>query len=138
MLWPMVLLIATLALLVIVSPSVVFPDYWDMEEHQPEERARDRTLIADVAVLLCAAVLVSLIVRRAPSLLTWRFALSMLAVAVATGATVAAIVSPEARILGRPVRLGQYALALLALPAALRVGPGLAVPDITPKGVLTR
>jgi Na+/H+ antiporter NhaD/arsenite permease-like protein len=138
MLWPMVLLIATLALLVIMSPSVVFPDYWDVEEHQPEERARDRKLIADAAVLLCAAVLAPLIVRRSPSLLTWRFALSMLAVVVATGATVAAIASPEARILGRPVRLGQYALALLALPAALRVGPGLAVPDITPKGVLTR
>jgi hypothetical protein len=133
--WPMVMLLATLALLLTTTVMNVFPNYWGLPEVQPEERARDRRTVRHTAVLACAAVLGWLVVRRGER--SWRTAASLLVLAAAAGGTVADLAEPGVQLAGIEVRRAQYLLGILALPAAIRLGPGLAVPDLTPKGVLT-
>lgn len=133
--WPMALLLATMALIVITSRLNVFPNYWDLPETQPEERARDRRTVRNVAVLACVAVLGWLVVRRGER--SWRTAAALLILAAAAGGTVADMAHPGVQLAGLPARRAQYLLFLLAVPAALRLGPGLAVRDLTPKGMLT-
>ena len=133
--WPMVLLLATLAVIVLTSRMNIFPDYWDLDEVQPQERQRDRQLIRDVVVLACVAVLGGLLLRA--GVWTWKTAAALLILLLAAAGTVLERISPGTQVAGQAVRSAPYLLGLLALPAAARLGPGLDVADLTPKGMLT-